>query len=363
MKSARRESKPSFKEKQMHNLELSKPHEEIKTLDRDREDTTQGFVTSNPRMLRIMDIARRVAPADIPILILGESGVGKDVLAGYIHRHSDRAHGPFVRVNCAALPAELLESELFGYDQGAFTGAARSKPGKFELADNGTVFLDEIGEMSPHLQAKLLHVLQDGEFSRLGGRWPIKVNVRVLAATNRKLQEAVLRGEFRNDLYFRLNVITLDIPPLRERRGDILLLCKYFVEKYGKKYASSVQTFPQDLLEACVWYDWPGNVRQLENIVKRQLILPDGDIISELRRPARQVPVQGASSLKEIGGRAAEEAEKNVVLAVLQQTGWNRKESARRLHISYKAFRNKLKRWQLSRECPNWQAGVQSRVN
>ena len=268
-----------------------------------------------------------------------------------------------MRVNCAALPAELLESELFGYEQGAFTAAGRSKPGKFELADNGTVFLDEIGEMSPHLQAKLLHVLQDGEFSRLGGRWPIKVNVRILAATNRKLQEAVLRGEFRNDLYFRLNVITLDIPPLRERRGDILLLCKYFLEKYGKKYASSVQAFPQDLLEACVWYDWPGNVRQLENIVKRQLILPDGDIISELRSPGRQVPVQCASSLKEIGGRAAEEAERNVVLSVLQQTGWNRKESARRLHISYKAFRNKLKRWQLSRECPNWQAGAQSRVN
>ena len=347
----------------MNNLELSKPHEEIKTFDRDREGTTQGFVTSNPKMLRIMDIARRVAQTDVPILILGESGVGKDVLAGYIHRHSDHAHGPFVRVNCAALPAELLESELFGYDQGAFTGAGRSKPGKFELADNGTVFLDEIGEMSPHLQAKLLHVLQDGEFSRLGARWPIKVNVRILAATNRKLQEAVLRGEFRNDLYFRLNVITLDIPPLRERRGDILLLCKYFIEKYGKKYASSDQAFPPDLLEACVWYDWPGNVRQLENIVKRQLILPDGDIISELCSPRRQGPVQGAPSLKEIGGRAAEEAEKNVALTVLQETGWNRRESARRLHISYKAFRNKLKRWQLTRECPNWPAGAQSRIN
>jgi two-component system response regulator AtoC len=248
----------------MNNLEVSKPLEEAKTFDRDRESTTQGFVTSNPQMLRIMDIVSRVAQTDVPILILGESGVGKDVLAGYIHRRSNRAHGPFVRVNCAALPAELLESELFGYEQGAFTGAGRSKPGKFELADNGTVFLDEIGEMSPFLQAKLLHVLQDGEFSRLGARWPIKVNVRVLAATNRKLQEAVLRGEFRTDLYFRLNVITLDIPPLRERRGDILLLCKYFIEKYGKKYASSDQTFPQDLLEACVWYDWPGNVRQLE---------------------------------------------------------------------------------------------------
>jgi two-component system response regulator AtoC len=362
MKTARRESQPPFKEPQMDDLELSKPHEDIKTFDRDHERTTQGFVTSNPKMLRIMDIARRVAQTDVPILILGESGVGKDVLASYIHRHSDRAHGPFVRVNCAALPAELLESELFGYDQGAFTGAGRSKPGKFELADHGTVFLDEIGEMSPHLQAKLLHVLQDGEISRLGARWPIKVNVRILAATNRKLQEAVLRGEFRNDLYFRLNVITLDIPPLRERRSDILLLCKYFLEKYGKKYGSSVEAFPQDLLEACVWYDWPGNVRQLENIVKRQLILPDSDIISELHSPPRQVPVQ-APSLKQIGGRAAEEAEKHVARTVLHETGWNQKESARRLHISYKAFRNKLKRWQLSRERPDWQREAQSRLN
>ena len=152
----------------MDDLELGQPHEEIKTVDRDREGTTHGLVTSNPKMLRIMDIARRVAQTDVPILILGESGVGKDVLASYIHRHSDRAYGPFMRVNCAALPDELLESELFGYEQGAFTGAGRSKPGKFELANNGTVFLDEIGEMSPHLQAKLLHVLQDGEFSRLG---------------------------------------------------------------------------------------------------------------------------------------------------------------------------------------------------
>jgi two-component system response regulator AtoC len=337
----------------MNNLHVSKTYEEAKTLNQECGSTTQGFVTSNPQMLRIMDIARHVAQTDVPILILGESGVGKDLLASYIHRHSDRADGPFVRVNCAALPDELLESELFGYDQGAFTGAAHSKPGKFELADNGTVLLDEIGEMSPHLQAKLLHVLQDGEFSRLGARRPTKVNVRVLAATNRKLEEAVLKGEFRNDLYFRLNVITLHIPPLRERRGDILLLCKCFIEKYRTKYASSVQTFPNDLLEACVWYDWPGNVRQLENIVKRQLILPDGDIISELRRKAKQGVVQRPPSLQEIGGRAADEAEKNVAQAMLEQTGWNQKEAARRLQISYKAFRNRLKRWQLSRECPN----------
>src|SRR5262249_21322134 len=263
----------------------------------------------------------------------------------------------FVKVNCAALPHELLESELFGYERGAFTGAIRDKIGKFEQADKGTLLLDEIGEMSPHLQAKLLHVLQDAEFSRLGGKKPVRVNVRVLAATNKKLKEAVLKGEFRNDLYFRLNVIKVEIPPLRERREDIPLLCNYFVEKYRERYQSPVQQIPKDLLEAFVRYDWPGNIRQLENVIKRYLILPDVDITTELRgsstTEAVAVPPPGPLSLKEVGGRAAEVAEKELVLRMLEETGWNRKESARRLHISYKALRNKLKKWQLVRERPN----------
>src|SRR5258706_16324246 len=247
-------------------LEKQTLRNEINGLQRrlDQEGDAVELVLSSPRMAGIRELALQVAETDAPVLILGESGVGKEVLARFIHAHSGRAPKRFVKVNCAALPQDLLESELFGYERGAFSGAVRDKPGRFELADKGSVLLDEIGEMSPHLQAKLLHVLQDGEFSRLGARRPTKVNVRVLAATNRRLEEAVLKGEFRNDLYFRLNVITLNIPPLRERRGDILLLCKYFIEKYGKKYASSDQTFPDDLLEACVWYDWPGNVRQLE---------------------------------------------------------------------------------------------------
>jgi len=337
----------------MTNLYLTKPCTEVETLNQESAYAGQGFITSNARMLRIIDIARHVAQTDVPVLILGESGVGKDVLASFIHRHSDRSNGPFVRVNCAALPDELMESELFGYEQGAFTGAARAKPGKFELAHNGTLLLDEIGEMSPRLQAKLLHVLQDGEFSRLGARWSTKVNVRVLAATNRKLREAILKGEFRNDLYFRLNVIKVEIPPLRERRGDILLLCNCFLEKYRERYASSVQTLPQDLLEACVWYDWPGNVRELENFVKRQLILPDGEIISELRSTDCDALLQSSpSSLREIGDRAAEQAETTAALDMLEETGWNRKESARRLHISYKAFRNRLRKWQLSSKRP-----------
>src|SRR4051812_29287343 len=291
-------------------IEKERLKEEVKTLKQQLAYVEQGnILTSNPQMLRIIDIARHVAGTDVPVLILGESGVGKEVVASFIHEQSNRTDGPFVKVNCAALPHELLESELFGYERGAFTGAIRDKIGKFEQADKGTLLLDEIGEMSPHLQAKLLHVLQDAEFSRLGGKKPVKVNVRILAATNKKLKEAVLKGEFRNDLYFRLNVIKLEVPPLRERREDIPLLCNHFLEKYRERYQSPVQQFPRELIESFLRYEWPGNVRQLENIVKRYLILPDADIVSELRvsGPEEAVPVnQGNVSLKEVAGHAAE---------------------------------------------------------
>ena len=338
-------------------IEKHRLKEEVKTLKQQLAYVEQGnILTSNPSMLRIIEISRHVAGTDVPVLILGESGVGKEVIASFIHEQSNRSEGPFVKVNCAALPHELLESELFGYERGAFTGAIRDKIGKFEQADKGTLLLDEIGEMSPHLQAKLLHVLQDAEFSRLGGKKPVKVNVRVLAATNKKLKEAVLKGEFRNDLYFRLNVIKLEIPPLRERREDIPLLCNQFLDKYRERYQSPVQQFPKDLMELLLKYDWPGNVRQLENVVKRYLILPDSDITAELRtsNPEAAAPVaHGNVSLKEVAGHAAEMAEKEVVLRMLEETGWNRKESARRLRISYKALRNKLKKWQLVRERPS----------
>src|SRR5262245_14832661 len=220
-------------------VEKQQLKDELKNLKQQLAYVEQGnIMTSNPQMLRIIDVARHVASTDVPVLILGESGVGKEVLASFIHEQSNRADGPFVKVNCAALPHELLESELFGYEKGAFTGASRDKIGKFELADKGTLLLDEIAEMSPHLQAKLLHVLQDSEFSRLGGKKPVRVNIRVLAATNRRLNDAVLKGEFRNDLYFRLNVIKVEIPPLRERREDIPLLANYFFDKYHERYHS-----------------------------------------------------------------------------------------------------------------------------
>jgi DNA-binding NtrC family response regulator len=338
-------------------IEKERLKEEVKTLKQQLSYVEQGnILTSNRQMLRIIDISRHVASTDVPVLILGESGVGKEVVASFIHEQSNRADGPFVKVNCAALPHELLESELFGYERGAFTGAIRDKIGKFEQADKGTLLLDEIGEMSPHLQAKLLHVLQDAEFSRLGGKKTVRVDVRVLAATNKKLKEAVLQGEFRNDLYFRLNVIKLEVPPLRERREDIPLLCTHFLDKYRERYQSPVSQFPIELMETFLQYDWPGNVRQLENIVKRYLILPDADVGIELRSASPQAVVQpiqpGIVSLKEVAGHAAEVAEKEVVLRVLEETGWNRKESARRLRISYKALRNKLKKWQFVRERP-----------
>src|SRR6266436_10247208 len=338
-------------------LEKQTLRNEINVLQRrlDQDGDAVELVLSSPRMAGIRELALQVAETDAPVLILGESGVGKEVLARFIHAHSGRAPKRFVKVNCAALPQDLLESELFGYERGAFSGAVRDKPGRFELADKGSILPDEIGEMSPHLQAKLLHVLQDGEFSRLGGKKSVRVNVRVLAATNKKLKEAVLKGEFRNDLYFRLNVIKFEVPPLRDRREDIPLLCTHFVEKYRERYQSPVQQFPKDLIEAFLRYDWPGNVRKLENVAKRYLILPDADIASELRGNSQEqvVPVHtGNVSLKEVAGHAAEMAEKEVVLRVLEETGWNRKESARRLKISYKALRNKLKKWQLVRERP-----------
>jgi two-component system, NtrC family, response regulator AtoC len=334
------------------------------------------FVSVNPHMLRIKEIGRQVADTDAPVLILGESGVGKEVIARYIHGQSRRRARPFVKVNCAALPQDLLESELFGYERGAFSGALREKPGMFELADTGTILLDEIGEMSPGLQAKLLHVLQDGEYTRLGGRQSVRVDARVLAATNSQLEDAVAAGRFRGDLYFRLNVIRLDVPPLRERREDIPLLCAHFVRPYALRYNRPVRQIPRELREAFDRHDWPGNVRELENAVRRFVILPDVDLaLAGLRRaastaapPARPASAPAAEtlpppdpaesaldqglSLRTVAARAAEEAERKLAVRVLAQTRWNRKEAASQLKISYKALLNKLKKWDVEEPPP-----------
>jgi two-component system response regulator AtoC len=311
-------------------------------------------VSGSAEMLRVREIAVQVADTDAPVLITGESGVGKEVLARFIHARSGRSAAPFVKVNCAALPQDLLESELFGYERGAFSGALRDKPGKFELAHRGSILLDEIGEMSSHLQAKLLHVLQDGEYSRLGGRRPVRVDARVMATTNLRLAEAVAAGRFREDLYFRLEVIRIEIPPLRERREDIPLLCQHFVRQYAAKYKSATRELPRDVLEAFVAHDWPGNVRELENSVRRYLILPNAARGPARRAPAATetraassspAPAGPAPSLRVVAARAADEAERELVRRVLEETRWNRKEASRRLKISYKALLNRLKKW------------------
>jgi two-component system response regulator AtoC len=312
-----------------------------------------GFITRDPRMLRLRDIIKRVAYTDVPILILGESGVGKEVMARYAHVQSGRKDQPFVKVNCAALPNDLLESELFGYERGAFTGALNDKPGQFELADRGTLLLDEIGEMSPHLQSKLLHVLQDGSFSRLGARKSVHVDARIIASTNINLDDAISTGKFREDLYYRLNVIRIDLPPLRERPEDIPQLCDFYVRKYRDQYKSTLQELPSELLQCFVQCPWPGNIRQLENVIKRILILGDSHQIlnelslasSEASLPLRALQGSEEISLLDVGANAADEAQRNLVLRTLSETGGNRKKAAARLNICYKALLNKLKRW------------------
>jgi transcriptional regulator with PAS, ATPase and Fis domain len=302
-------------------------------------------------MQRIKEVAKQVADADVPVLILGESGVGKEVLAKYIHRRSQRRDKPFVKINCAALPHDLLESELFGYERGAFTGALSEKPGKFEMADKGSILLDEIAEMSPALQAKLLHVLQDGEFSRLGGKRSIRADCRILASTNRKIADAVARGEFREDLYYRINVIQIEIPPLRERKDDIPLLCNALLKKYRDRYSNSVDHLPREVIDAFVRHNWPGNVRQLENAIRRYLIMPDLDmVVSELGSPAPQSVIPPTATgllLKEKSAQAADQVEKEMVLRMLDQTNWNRKRAAQQLGICYKSLLNKLKKWEV----------------
>lgn len=311
------------------------------------------FRSLNKRMLRLRELCDHVAQTDVPILILGESGVGKEVVARYVHEKAG-SRKPFVKVNCAALPADLLESEMFGHERGAFTGAHREKPGKFELAGRGSIMLDEVAEMSPLLQAKLLHVLQDGEYSRLGGTRTLTSQARIIAATNKELRSMVAAGRFREDLYFRLNVIAIEIPPLRERREDIPQLCGYFLERYAAKYNHRIKTLPPQLSTAFQAYSWPGNVRELENAVKRFLILPNVDqAMAELTRVEvsavsdRKPPVREEVCLKELSAHAAEKTEKELIFSTLRKVNWNRKQAAKELHICYKSLLNKLHRWQL----------------
>jgi two-component system response regulator AtoC len=318
--------------------------------------------TLSGAMERVWSLADRIADTDVPVLLVGESGVGKDVVARRIHATSRRAARPFVKINCAALPAELLESELFGHEKGAFTGAHAEKPGKFEMADQGTIFLDEIGEMDPRLQAKLLQVLQDEEFYRVGGKRPVRVDARVVVATNRNLEAAIHEGTFREDLFYRLNVVTIRVPPLRERKEEIGPLVRHFVSKYRSRYNGGLEQVPPEVMERFHAYHWPGNVRELENLVRRLVVLRDpAMVLGELTVTNCAVPAgtNGVANavkpgtlhatlpddapLKDVARRAARIAEREAILRALMRTGWNKRKAAKRLQISYKALLYKIK--------------------
>jgi DNA-binding NtrC family response regulator len=361
---------------------------------------------TSPKMEEVKETIEQVADTNATVLIRGESGTGKEVVARMVYGQSPRRDKPFVKVNCAAIPNELLESELFGYEPGAFTGANRQKLGKFDQANYGTIFLDEISEMHPALQAKLLHVLQDGEFARLGGKRDIAVDVRVLAATNKPLERAVEEGLFREDLFYRLNVVTIHIPPLRERREEIPIFLDFFLRKYSEFYGKQPAPFSDYAVSRMMEYSWPGNIRELENLVKRYTIVgnekqiirelsthkpilrSEGSAVSPLWGIRDNSPAMGAAALQggatlppnsaqglgrmsvpvpsnggngsngsatatsadgempsllEIGRRAAMLAEREAIERVLAQTRWNRRQAAKILKISYKALLNKLK--------------------
>jgi two-component system response regulator AtoC len=363
-----------------HALRQRQISHEVATLRQELQ--AQGTATlalaPSGRMAEVQDLIDRVADTDVTVLIRGESGTGKELVARALCSSSLRHDKPFVKVNCAALPADLLESELFGFERGAFTGAIQHKPGKFEFANRGTMFLDEIGDLSFPLQAKLLQVLQDGEFSRLGGKHDVRVDVRIVAATNADLEQAVADGRFREDLFFRLNVVCIRLPPLRERLEELPALCQYFLKKYSVQYNKPYVELSPDTMQLLHSHHWPGNVRELENLIKRTVILAsEAGMKKELNqngafvepRPQPPVDVRPVSprpasapasipalppaavaveeienySLKQVSRTAARGAERTLIAKILQQTRWNRKETAEILGISYKALLYKIK--------------------
>ncbi|PIV82243.1 MAG: hypothetical protein COW52_14620 [Nitrospirae bacterium CG17_big_fil_post_rev_8_21_14_2_50_50_9] len=338
------------------------------------QNGNQILFGNSEKMGAIKEIIEQVADTDITILIRGESGTGKGLIARFIYMNSSRRDRHFVNVNCAALPAELLESELFGYERGAFTGAHKKKPGKFEFANHGTIFLDEIGEIPPALQAKLLQVLQDGEFAPLGSEQDVRVDARVIAASNRDLEAEVARGKFREDLYFRLNVVNITVPPLRERMEEIPILTEHFLQKYNRKYNKDYKKISKETMGLFMQYNWPGNVRELENMIKRVVVLESEKPIAtefllkeeDKVRSERKNGSSGSGgnmtasgefsfidpllegkdhnfTLREISKEASKRAEKELIEKILRQTNWSRKKTAEILQVSYKALLYKIK--------------------
>lgn len=308
----------------------------------------------SPAMQAVRQKVEKVAGTNIPVLIHGESGTGKEILARLIHSRSPWSSGPFVKVNCAAIPGTLLESELFGYEKGAFTGAYVSKPGRVEMAHCGTLFLDEIAELHPTLQSKLLQLLQDGQFSRIGDHADRRIEARLICATNRQLEKAMEAGTFRPDLFYRINVINVYMPQLRERHTDIAMLADYFLAHFNDRFQRSAPPFSREVLQLFQNRDWPGNIRELENRVVRYVILGSEEMLSNECSEGRMVPLafkpreDGTIPLKSIAKQAIREMERNLILKVLQANHWNRRKTAQVLEISYRALIYKIREAGLS---------------
>ncbi|WNG57491.1 sigma-54-dependent Fis family transcriptional regulator [Archangium gephyra] len=327
-----------------------------------------AIIGESPQLQEVFKIIDKVADTPSTVLINGESGTGKELVASALHGASSRRDKPFIKINCAAIPHNLLESELFGYERGAFTGAVTSKPGRFELADGGTLFLDEIGEIPVEMQVKLLRALQEGEFERVGGIKTTRVDVRLIAATNRDLQAEIETGRFRKDLYYRLAVVPIVLPPLRERRADIPMLAVHFVEKYNRKLNKKIESISDDAMVLLQAYNWPGNIRELENLIERVLLFADGPTITvkDLPDPIRQgsgtpapalsaAPLEastGEGGLKDIVRMKAAELEKDLITKALEETGGNVTRAARLLQISRKSLQTKMKEFGLRDTTP-----------
>lgn len=316
-----------------------------------------NIIGSSEPICQVFDIIRKVADTDSTVLILGESGTGKELVARAIHHNSDRREGPLIPVNCAAIPEELLESELFGHEKGAFTHAVRTRIGRFEQADGGTIFLDEVGDMSPTLQVKILRVLQEHQFERIGGTRPLKVNIRVLAATNQDLKKMVQQGRFREDLFYRLNVIPIKIPPLRERPGDIPILINHFLSEFSRKKKRKVLRVSPEALRCLTGYTWPGNVRELENLMERLVILVDGDTIEPRDLPERMIRASRPETVLDLdfpeGGLPLTETvlefERQMIIKALNKTGWVKNQAAQLLHLNRTTLIEKIKKQKIQR--------------
>jgi len=328
-------------DKVLEHIELRRETRHLRARVRDRV-APNNIIGGAPPMQRVFEIIDQVAPSKATVLITGESGTGKELVANAIHARSPRANGPFVKLHCAALAETLLESELFGHERGAFTGAAVRKDGRFSVADGGTLFLDEIGEISPSVQVKLLRFLQEHEFERVGGTQTIRVDVRVIAATNKNLAEEVKHGRFREDLFYRLNVVTIEMPPLRDRKSDIPVLARFFLDRYAKDNNKSIEAISPQTLELLTNYEWPGNVRELENAIERAVVLTSGTALEPRHLPANVRPTVTPTGMPSIPGASLAEIEKYAILETLKSTGGSTSKAAELLGISVRTIQYRL---------------------